>query len=84
MSAPEPQRASGEAHEIAHEPIEHTLPAGHTRPHMPQLSRSVCVETHFPAHTVCPVGHENLHPPAAQICPAGQAVPHAPQFDGSP
>jgi hypothetical protein len=65
--APVPQRVSGAAHESAHAPIEQTLPVGHTRPHMPQLALSVCVETHVPAHTVWPIGHEKRHAPSAQI-----------------
>jgi hypothetical protein len=49
---PLPHNTSGAAHDSAQTPIEQRLPAGHTRPHIPQLDVSVLSDTQRPAHTV--------------------------------
>lgn len=61
-------------------PALQVCPIAHTRPHIPQLFRSVCVFTHTEGipQAVCPEGHTQR--PAEQLCPVGHALPQAPQF----
>jgi hypothetical protein len=75
-----PQARSGVAQFAAHAPLEHTVPAGHTRPHWPQLALSVRRSRQTLAHTERPPPHESSQTPATQSCPAAQVVPQAPQF----
>ena len=49
----------------------------------PQCALSMPSSTHFPAHSVVPVGQDVLHAPATQTFPLGQALPQEPQFAGS-
>jgi hypothetical protein len=51
---------------VAQAPIEQTRPAGHIVPHMPQLARSACSETHVPLQLVCPDGQTISQRPAVQ------------------
>ncbi len=65
----------------AHALIVHVRPAGHARPHIPQLVLSDVVSTHVAPHNICPAGQPHI--PAAHTRPAAQTVPHAPQFIAS-
>jgi hypothetical protein len=64
----------------AHEPAEHTCPAGHTVPHEPQLPLSLCRSRHVPLQFVWPAAHTTRHVPVTHCCPPAHTVPHAPQF----
>ena len=46
-----------------HIPPEHTWPAEHARPHIPQCALSVARSRHVPEHAVCPDGHDTTHEP---------------------
>ena len=67
-------------HETWHIPAEHTCPAGHARPHAPQLARSVCVSRHMPVQLVSPAPHDTTHIPREHTSPVRQALLHAPQW----
>ena len=61
------QSVSGEPHDTAHVPAEHTCPAGHRTPHPPQFVTSVARSRHVPEHSVSPVGQLTAHTPSWQI-----------------
>ena len=65
---------------FVHWPAEHTCPAGHALPQLPQLPPSDWMSTQLPAQFVRPVRH--VHVPRLQVSPVSQAVPQAPQFVG--
>jgi hypothetical protein len=50
-------------HDTAHVPDEHTWPAGHAVPHIPQLRLSVWMSRHAPEQSVKPVAHDTAHTP---------------------
>jgi len=52
-------------------------------PQVPQLLLSVCVSTHAPLQSVCPVAQLLAQEPFEQTCAEVQALPHEPQLAGS-
>jgi hypothetical protein len=82
----EPAQITWPAIGHAHTPVVHDAVAGHTCPHVPQLSASVCRPVVQPltppaVHIVVPVGHE--HAPAVHTPPDPQFVHAAPQCRAS-
>jgi hypothetical protein len=80
-----PQATSGDAHDVAHAPLEHIVPGGQTAPHAPQLFESTLVVAQYgvPAsvvHNVCAGEQELTHCPPEQLWPLPQATPHPPQL----
>ena len=67
----------------AQAPFEHTSPAAHALPQLPQLAGSTFSETHTPLHIVVPPTHASAQAPLEQTLPAGHVLPHAPQLAGS-
>src|SRR5262245_36969777 len=49
-----------------HAPALHVAPVGHAAPHAPQFVGSVCVFTHAPPHSRCPIGQSRQ-----TSCPTG-------------
>lgn len=64
-------------------PPTHCSLVPHTRPHVPQFSRSLCRSKHAPLHDVSPIGHIVTHAPLSQTWFAPHVTPHAPQLFGS-
>jgi hypothetical protein len=60
----------------AQTPCEHTCPAAHALPHLPQLSGSFVVLAQTSPHIDCPAGHDGALPSAALAAPS--AAPSAP------
>jgi hypothetical protein len=60
--------------------------SGHSTPHAPQLSGSVCVAMQTPLHLLKPALHEKPQLPlehvATELGGVGQTLPHAPQWLG--
>lgn len=59
-------------------PIVHVVPAGHMRPHMPQLASSPVVSTQRPPQQPCPIGHAapvpgHTHMPIEHVSPLAHA-----------
>src|SRR3984957_11648079 len=81
------QRVSLGTHVAPQAPAEHTCPALHALPQVPQFwpSLFVLVQTIPPStvHALCPVAHSALHALWAQTWPPAHATPHAPQLLGS-
>jgi hypothetical protein len=50
-------------HDTAHVPAEHTCPAGHARPHAPQLALSVWVSRQVLAQLERPAPHDTAQAP---------------------
>ena len=64
------------AHPVAHLLSEHTIPAAHAVPQVPQFFASEVVSTHVPEQ----VATAHPHVPFRHCCPAAQVFPHAPQL----
>lgn len=63
---------------VAHTPLEHTWPAPHALPHLPQFLGSDCASTQLPAQASEPAAQP--HWPATQANPLEQALPQPPQL----
>jgi hypothetical protein len=71
------QFVSPAAHDSAHTPFEHTCPAAHTFPQVPQLFGSLCVWMHTLLQRI-PFWHWQT--PAWHVVPAAQRALHPPQL----
>ena len=82
-AAPRVQRARwASVQGVTQAPAVQTCPAAHAWPHEPQWAALVCVSTHAPGHTVCPLA-QRTQAPETQARPEAQGAPQAPQFAAS-
>jgi hypothetical protein len=65
---------------VVHWLLEHTCPAGHALPHIPQFPTSEASVTHEPEQTLWPIGQPVAHAPPTQASATPQTLPHAPQL----
>jgi hypothetical protein len=65
-----PHAVSGDAHDVAHTPPAHIVPAVHMWPHEPQFALSLAVFTQIPPQSTSPTAHVGAHTPAVQLVPA--------------
>jgi hypothetical protein len=78
----DPHKVSpGTVHDVLQTPAEHTWPAAHALPQLPQLAPSDCVFTHVPLQSVIPAWHWQT--PAMHPAPGEQTLSQLPQLLGS-
>ena len=61
-------------------PTEHTSPAAHALPHLPQFLGSCARSVHWPLHSAGSRPLVQAHAPLAHCSPPVHALPHLPQF----